>query len=74
MTKTTVLCKNVKWQLSTFDYLIPYDVYVCFQQTLMSVRLGIMGVRKHARTLEEDSSVPVRQDCALLLMERTVKV
>ena len=45
-----------------------------FQQTLMSVRSGIMGVRKHARTLEEDSSVPVRQDCALLLMERTVKV
>ena len=49
-------------------------IRVFFQQTLMSVRSGIMGVRKHARTLEEDSSVPVRQDYALLLMERTVKV
>ena len=72
MTKTTVICKNVEWQI---DRLFNYHAMPeCFQQTLMSVLSGIMGVRKHVRTLEEDSSVPVRQDCDLLQMERTVKV
>ena len=42
MTKTTVLSKNVKWQLSTFDYLIPYDICM-FSTDIDECALGNHG-------------------------------